>query len=800
MAIPKNKTIVNIDDYTGFRWNGKHTSQLGLTIVSSSSRYSLNPISSITNNTVDVPGGDGQYFFNSTYGPKKWTINFVFDNLDDYQWRDLLNWLYHKDTSDLVFDELPYKAYNAKLEGTPDVKYLAFTDVKAKQYDDSLDKDTLETYNWGDYDPASYITHEPDGSHNFNKMYYKKRVYKGEGTLNFVAFFPYAYSARDYKNKYMKYLDEVEYFPNKEETESQQELVGVVQTITKDGKWMGQISSIEGTTRIDNKQIIQGLIGENDEDNFTIYTTVDGKQKEWITFNLVDSNSDSDEFIPLGALGDTKDTIEYKENNKKYELVKRINQIDLLSNKYFIDGFKFNFDNDTGQFVKHKINFNLEKLLGEEYENLRLPNNEEDLLLDCNYFSFGAPPSEETSQKEKQPSLYISGITKRKNKTPKITVEFWDGNDQDDQNFQLFSDIKELIEKREDNSKTTPSLKELLTEKSNEALWLFYPQQDQNYELTQSVNTNEKLTKYFTDSLVLGVKNQGLEYRINFEFSPALYDNFNEWADSSGLKDSKYISETEEYYDYCTNKNVLNADYGFKVYNGGDLPTPFRVKLPVENKKVKDSKREITFALVQMIDGNNINLDDYEIIYSVTDLKKGVPYKDKSADTEYKYYFYKITDYVGNEADFLDVENGEFKKFKLTDGNIICRKQPQRQEKVLNSFSIRYYNDDSLNSYAEIVKNYTAAAVSQEPNPSFTSELEIDTYKQTINFIATSFLDGKETIIPCYFMITRGELFKIPPKVDNLYLLVYNQRENKNSFITKNYKKVPEIDYRYLYL
>ena len=89
MAIPKNKTIINIDDYTGFRWNGKHTSQLGLTIVSSSSRYNLNPISSITNNTVDGPGGDGQYFFNSTYGPKKWTINFFFDNLDDYQWRDL---------------------------------------------------------------------------------------------------------------------------------------------------------------------------------------------------------------------------------------------------------------------------------------------------------------------------------------------------------------------------------------------------------------------------------------------------------------------------------------------------------------------------------------------------------------------------------------------------------------------------------------------------------------------------------------------------------------------------------------
>ena len=152
MAIPKNKTQITIDDYTGFRWNGKHTSQLGLTAISSSSRYSLNPISSITNNTIDVPGGDGQYYFNSTYGPKKWTVNFAFDNLDDYQWRDLLNWLYHKETSDLVFDELPYKAYSAKLEGTPVVNYLCFEETRAKYNDISIDKDTYQTVNWSEID------------------------------------------------------------------------------------------------------------------------------------------------------------------------------------------------------------------------------------------------------------------------------------------------------------------------------------------------------------------------------------------------------------------------------------------------------------------------------------------------------------------------------------------------------------------------------------------------------------------------------------------------------------------------
>lgn len=798
MALPKNKTIINIDDYTGFRWNGKHTSQLGLTIVSSSSRYSLNPISSIINNTVDVPGGDGQYFFNSTYGPKKWTINFAFDNLDDYQWRDLLNWLYHKDTSDLVFDELPYKAYNAKLEGTPTVNYLCFTEAREKQKETGIDKDTLEPYDWGSYDPASYITHAEDGTDNFDTMYYKKRIYRGEGTLNFVAFFPYAYSARNYNNQYMKYLDEVEYFPNISQTEQQQEQIGVVKTIVKDGKWMMQLNSIEGTSLVDTESgtITQGLLGENDEDNFTLYHTIDGKQKEWVTFNLTDSDSGNEnEFITFGNLGSIKDTIEYKENNETYELVKRVNQIDLLSNDYFIEGFEFNFDNSAGHFVDHTITFNLEKLLGDRYSSLKLPDNEEELLLVSNYFSFSAPPVENTTNNS--PLFYIKSLVKKKDKAPKITLEFWDG---DDDNFNLFTKIKGLIDDRKDNTKSTPSERDLLTTDADKALWLFFPQQEQSYDLTQSINTNEKLTKYFDDSIVLGLKNQNLEYNVNFEFSPALYDNFEEWKDSSGLKESKYISETEEYYDYCTNKNTLEADYGFKVYNGGDLPTPFRINLPVENKQVTDSKNEITFALVQVDNDTEVKLNDYKIIYSVTDLKNGIPYGIKGDNVEYKYYFYKITDYIGNKADFLNIETGEFENYGLTNGNIVCRVQPQESEKVLNSFSVRYYNDDSLNSYAEIIKNYTAAAAKQEPNPSFTSRLEIDTYKQTINFIVTSFMDGKETIIPCYFMITRGELFKIPPKIDNLYLLVYNQRENKNSFITKNYKKVPEIDYRYLYL
>jgi predicted phage tail component-like protein len=790
MAIPKNRTIINIDDYTGFRWNGKHTSQLGLTVVSSSSRYSLNPISTIKNNTTEIPGSDGEYFFNSTYGPKKWTINFVFDNLDDYQWRDLLRWLYHTELSDLVFDELPYKAYNAKLEGTPSINYLCFDETRAKQNDNSIDINTLQTVDWASLDSAavaspSYIT-ETDKGNNFDTMYYKKRIYKGEGTLNFIAPYPFAYSARNYDGRYMKYLDEVEYFPNLAESYSEYIEIDHTNSIAKQGKFSLQLDSIRGNTIIDfdSNSIERGALSAESDGTFSI----DLDNKRWVTFNLANKN----EIVTLDRLKETSDTIEYIEKNQTYKLIKRVNSINLLEKEEFIKQLNSNFELET---ISSRITVNLQQVLTtEEWNNLEVDlNNIDNLEMECNQFKRIDNPGDDDPTEEGA-YFFIKDATRKNSKNKKLRLNITFIDTTPDKTY--FNKMLEL-------SKTT-NINQL--EQPEEACVLLYPQKEQEYELLVEPKIDKPFQQNFNDIILVSCRNTlgskvDLAYGFDFTFTPALYDNYNEWADSSGLKESQYIEEENVYYDRAADGGETGANFSFKVYNGGDLDTPFRVTLPIVNKEVKSDKSEISFILAKVESDAQIDIDKYERISNVVDLKPTVAYGviENEQTVEYKYYFYKVLNYAQNTAQFIDIISGEFKDFNLSNQQIIKKTDFNNNLSVIKNFSIRFYNDDALNSYADIIKQYTAALATQQAQD-FTCKLEIDTYKQSVNFIITSQTTGEDTIIPCYFMVSKGELFTIPPEVDNLYLLVYNQRDEGNSFIQNNYKKIPDIEYRYLYL
>lgn len=178
---------MRIDDFTGFYWNGKHTSEMNITVVSDGSRYNGNLLSPITNNLTTLPGMDGQYFYDSNFGAKTFTINIAFDKVTEKQLREITVWLSYKDLSDLVFDERPYKAYGAKLSGTPSLKYLCFDEWVWEQVDKKYQK-------------------------------VKKRIYKGEGTLTFIAPIPFAHTPRDKNGKLMKYLEDYKgTYPNIDE-------------------------------------------------------------------------------------------------------------------------------------------------------------------------------------------------------------------------------------------------------------------------------------------------------------------------------------------------------------------------------------------------------------------------------------------------------------------------------------------------------------------------------------------------------------------------------------------------------
>ena len=144
-------------DFRGFRFGKIHTSDLQLEVVSTSDRYEPRILPAPTDTTVDVPGGDGQYYFGSVYKNREITCNLAFDNVSEKIYRKIRQLFATDKLQDLVFDEEPYKTWRAKIKSKPEFKSLCFTD-----------KETGE------------------------------RVYKGTGKLVFVCYFPYAFGFDKY--------------------------------------------------------------------------------------------------------------------------------------------------------------------------------------------------------------------------------------------------------------------------------------------------------------------------------------------------------------------------------------------------------------------------------------------------------------------------------------------------------------------------------------------------------------------------------------------------------------------------
>lgn len=141
-------------DFIGFTFNGRHSSELGIIRTSDGSRYNSELLPSFNDNTVAIPGGDGTYYFGSYYNQKPISIQFATDELSEVQFRQLRQWLGDKGIHDLIFDEAPYKKYSAKIAAVPNFNYICFD----KGINDS------------------------------------ERIYKGEGTIQFVCYYPYARS------------------------------------------------------------------------------------------------------------------------------------------------------------------------------------------------------------------------------------------------------------------------------------------------------------------------------------------------------------------------------------------------------------------------------------------------------------------------------------------------------------------------------------------------------------------------------------------------------------------------------
>ena len=136
------------ESFLGFQYNGRHSSEFGIfRTIDNRMDMALRPESKDV--ALDVPGMDGQYYFGTNYTKRTFNINFAFFAMSESQLHEFKIWLNDKKIHDLIFDETPYKAYSAKVSGISTIKHLCFEE-----------------------------------SNN--------RVYRGEGTIQFVCNYPFA--------------------------------------------------------------------------------------------------------------------------------------------------------------------------------------------------------------------------------------------------------------------------------------------------------------------------------------------------------------------------------------------------------------------------------------------------------------------------------------------------------------------------------------------------------------------------------------------------------------------------------
>ena len=151
-------------DFMGFTFNNIHSSTLGITRISGGDRYEEDLLPTFQDKVVDGPGADATYYFGSLFKQKIINIQIGFDDLSEKQIRKIRQIFGTQEIHELWFDETPYKAYSVKVASPPKLRFLCFNKVI---------NSTIQ------------------------------RVYKGEGTISFIAYTPFAYSRFKYLENYI---------------------------------------------------------------------------------------------------------------------------------------------------------------------------------------------------------------------------------------------------------------------------------------------------------------------------------------------------------------------------------------------------------------------------------------------------------------------------------------------------------------------------------------------------------------------------------------------------------------------
>ena len=197
-------------DFIGFEFAGKHSSDLGIIRTSDGDRFSEQLTPEIKDITVEVPGMHGEYFFGSTYGNRTFEVQIAYDHLTEEQFREMRKLYGIRNVDTLIFDERPYKKYLAKIESPIELSYICFDEPKRKIVGENendkrygvrvinripitetiVDEDTQEEI---EIETGEYEV-QRERIYPYEREEGTERIYKGEGSISFVCYFPFAKS------------------------------------------------------------------------------------------------------------------------------------------------------------------------------------------------------------------------------------------------------------------------------------------------------------------------------------------------------------------------------------------------------------------------------------------------------------------------------------------------------------------------------------------------------------------------------------------------------------------------------
>lgn len=154
---------IKYDDFTGFTFDGLHSSQFNIIVTSNGNRYSEDLFPAPKDTTIDMPRRDGLVYVGSKLQVKNFPLSIAYDGLTEEQFRQMRTWLSKKELAPLIFDERPYKKYMVKASAAPKLNFICF--------DEPLNNiGQVRLVETNSPAPAS------------------RRIYKGEGSIAFVCY------------------------------------------------------------------------------------------------------------------------------------------------------------------------------------------------------------------------------------------------------------------------------------------------------------------------------------------------------------------------------------------------------------------------------------------------------------------------------------------------------------------------------------------------------------------------------------------------------------------------------------